>query len=258
MNCKLFQVLVCTAAAAGISSPLHAAEKTKPAAKSATPAKSVKPAEAATGGKSPIELKASKIIIPELSVAEMDLNDCLVHFVKQCQSADPEKVAERKGINLQNRVTGETKKITLKMANISAWDAAQAIAVAAGVKVSDRGDHLMFHDAGFSPLPMAALTAWRKTREWQAADAITLKEIGLAEATMEEACAALTQKAAAAAPKGGSKLTITAAGVDSPVSLHAENVKLSALIEAIAGNARAEIATEAGKVILRPFKPSTP
>jgi hypothetical protein len=211
------------------------------------------PAAAKADEKSPAQVKAEKLIIQQLSFAEADFSDCMEQLFKKIQEADPEKDPKRKGMGIFNRVNGETKPVTLELTKVSAWDAAQMMAAAAGVKVTPREKGLMFYSPDYTPVPLQALTGWRKSKEWQSANKVQLASMGFAEASMEEACKALTERAAAGA-KGTENLTISAEGVEGPVTMLVRDTTLAVTIEIIAETVRAEIVAEKGKIIFRPLK----
>jgi hypothetical protein len=233
-----------SASAAAITSfagPLVAQEAKNPKARAAKEEKA----------KSAVQAKAEKIIIPRITFHEADLADCVDHFRRKSVEFDTEKNPERRGFSCLNRVDAKAAKLVIvDLINVSAWEAAQKIAAAAGVEVTATDEALWFHQKGAGPAAKPA-AAWQKSKEWQAAEKITLNRVAFAEASLEQVCIHLNERAAAAAGRDAKAPAITAEGVEKEITMDARNVKLSDLLQAVAQMAQAEISVSEGKIVLR-------
>jgi hypothetical protein len=198
------------------------------------------------------QAKAEKIILSRLQFGEAYLQDCLDYFGELCEVSDPEKVPERRGLICLNRVAGRpAKPVTLELKNVSAWEAAQKIAAAADVEVTATDQALWFHQKGAAPVQQPSAAAWRKSKEWQAAEKITLNEVTLVDASTEQVCSLLNKRAAAAG-KHAKIPGITAERFDKGITMVATNVKLTDALLIVAQMAQAEISVSDGKILLRP------
>jgi hypothetical protein len=204
------------------------------------------------------QAKAEKIIIPRITFHEADLEDSVKHFRRKSVECDTEKDSERRGLSCLNSVVAKAAKpVTIDLRNVSAWEAAQKIAASAGVEVTATDKELWFYQKGevrkdTGPWTQPAAAALKKSREWQAAEKITLNRVAFAEASLEQVCIHLNERAAAAAGKDAKVPAITAEGVEKEITMDARNVKLSDVLLAVAQMAQAEISVSDGKIVLRP------
>jgi len=198
------------------------------------------------------QVKAEKLIIPRISYNEADLGDCVAHLHRVSEKIDTELDPQLSGLNFLNRVEGNSKPVLVDLKDVSAWEAAQKIAVAAGVEVTATDEAVWFHRKGEAPVAPPMAEAWRESKEWQAAERITIDRVDFAGASLEEVCAHLRKQSAAAAGKEAKGLDIIAEGIEKEITMQAKNLQLSELLLAVAQMVRAKINVSEGTIMILP------
>ena len=98
-----------------------------------------------------LQLKAEQIIIPRLEFTNAEVGECIIYLRKKSEELDPAKDPKMRGLNFSFTADGGTKPVTLSLQNVSAWDATQKIAAAAGLEVSVTNRAVFLHPKGAGP-----------------------------------------------------------------------------------------------------------
>ena len=209
-------------------------------------------------GKSIIQQKAEKIMIPLLEFADADIDECLTYLRKKSQECDTDPDPNKRGLSILNRTPpGSAKPVTISLKNVSVWDAIHKIVAAAGVEVSMGGvggNAIVIHPKGAGPIPQPADAAYIKSALWLRAEKIVIDRAMFDQSSAAEVCAFLNVKSKEA-DKAGKGVEFSAAGeLKRTVTMDLRKVRLTDFISAVAEVIGAKITVAEEKIILKPAR----
>lgn len=234
--------------------------KERAASRKTTPTPSPTKKDAA---KPAAQLRAESIKLDRLQFEDASIEEVLSYLRKKSIESDTATGAPgQKGVNFQLTNKEKARPVTMALQNTTIWDATVIAAKAAGFEVTATDTLLLIHAQGTAPKPVAPDASKPVTPDpglansasWKKAQSIVIDRVRFNESPLSDACAFLTAKSKEAdAKKTGVK--ISAEGEFRTLTCDLRNIRLSDLLELLAGMSGAEVRAEADGLVFKAGAP---
>jgi hypothetical protein len=206
-----------------------------------------KPALQKAEAKSAVQTRAEKLMLNHIGFAKAGIQEAVDHILKLALKADEK---EQRGVNILLH-TGDEKvpHITMEMRNVSVWDALQAVAKTASLRVAFIGEIILLHTDATTPRERK-VPGLTDSALWKALAGIKVDRSQFVDVPIEDVLNHFTEKAS----DTGKRLNLMHPISKTPlmVTLNTRKAALTSLLEATAELTGQEITTAGGILIMRP------